>query len=36
MKLIDNRYKIEKVLKDNLYGSTYEVIDFGIMIKDYP
>ena len=28
MKLIDNRYKVNKVLEDNIYSSIYEVVDF--------
>lgn len=28
MKLIDNRYKIGKILEEDLYSSTYEAIDF--------
>lgn len=28
MKLIDNRYKVDKVLEDSLYGSIYKVTDF--------
>ncbi|MCF6466709.1 diguanylate cyclase domain-containing protein [Clostridium sp. Cult2] len=28
MKLIDNRYKVNKVLEDNIYNSIYEVVDF--------
>ncbi|HSH35924.1 protein kinase domain-containing protein, partial [Schnuerera sp.] len=28
MKLIDNRYKVNKVLEDNIYNSVYEVVDF--------
>jgi len=28
MKLIDNRFKVNKLLKDNTYSSIYEAIDF--------
>lgn len=28
MKLIDNRYKVNKVIEDNVYSSIYEVVDF--------
>lgn len=28
MKLIDNRYKVDRILEDNLYSSVFEVIDF--------
>ncbi len=28
MKLVDNRYKVNKVLEDNIYSSIYEVVDF--------
>lgn len=27
MKLIDNRYKVNRLLEENTYSSTYEVVD---------
>ena len=28
MKLIDNRYRVDEILEDSLYSSTYKVTDF--------
>ena len=31
MKLIDNRYRIDEVLENSVYGSIFKVTDFGMM-----
>ena len=28
MKLVDNRYKVNKMIKDSPYYTSYEVVDF--------
>ncbi len=35
MKLVDNRYKISKIVEESIYNSVYEVIDFGMTIDGY-